>query len=316
MILDINDDRLDAKFLRENGTIADYFTIIKGAIVAYEADVSPRPSGDRLVQSDDVVQMRRFLNQTNIPDSSTDEFQRADCSPMNTRGDGFIRSDDIVQVRRYLNGSDALQPADGPRVPNGGSSSGQPKSVYDGKASVIDLQTKSATAAAAAVAKASAPGNHRRRLRVENVSAGVGESVAVNILVDSVGDEVEYGFTINYQTSALSNPVVTNGAAGAGAVSCNTTKPGQIFCSVGTFPTNRTGDPNISEIEPGAGRALIKVRFTVNAGARMKTVSAITLSEVNVSDDTPPLALAITKQDGAVTITDRQLLRRRITFKR
>ena len=30
MILDINNDRLDAKFLRENGTIADYFTIIKG----------------------------------------------------------------------------------------------------------------------------------------------------------------------------------------------------------------------------------------------------------------------------------------------
>jgi hypothetical protein len=30
MVLDINNDRLDAKFLRENGTIADYFTIIKG----------------------------------------------------------------------------------------------------------------------------------------------------------------------------------------------------------------------------------------------------------------------------------------------
>lgn len=30
MILDVNDKRLDAKFLRENGAIADYFTIIKG----------------------------------------------------------------------------------------------------------------------------------------------------------------------------------------------------------------------------------------------------------------------------------------------
>ncbi len=30
MVLDVNNDRLDAKFLRENGTIADYFTIIKG----------------------------------------------------------------------------------------------------------------------------------------------------------------------------------------------------------------------------------------------------------------------------------------------
>jgi hypothetical protein len=31
MVLDVNNDRLDAKFLRENGTIADYFTVIKGA---------------------------------------------------------------------------------------------------------------------------------------------------------------------------------------------------------------------------------------------------------------------------------------------
>ncbi|MEO8573429.1 MAG: fibronectin type III domain-containing protein [Pyrinomonadaceae bacterium] len=31
MVLDVNNDRLDAKFLRENGTIADYFTMIKGA---------------------------------------------------------------------------------------------------------------------------------------------------------------------------------------------------------------------------------------------------------------------------------------------
>ena len=30
MVLDVNNDRLDAKFLRENGAIADYFTIIKG----------------------------------------------------------------------------------------------------------------------------------------------------------------------------------------------------------------------------------------------------------------------------------------------
>ena len=34
MVLDVNNDRLDAKFLRENGTIADYFTMIKGAAPA------------------------------------------------------------------------------------------------------------------------------------------------------------------------------------------------------------------------------------------------------------------------------------------
>ena len=32
MVLDVDGNRMDAKFLRENGTIADYFTIIKGAV--------------------------------------------------------------------------------------------------------------------------------------------------------------------------------------------------------------------------------------------------------------------------------------------
>jgi acid phosphatase type 7 len=41
MVLDINNDRLDAKFLRENGTIADYFTIIKGGTVTPTAPNAP-----------------------------------------------------------------------------------------------------------------------------------------------------------------------------------------------------------------------------------------------------------------------------------
>ena len=31
MVFDINGNTLDAKFLRENGAVADYFTITKGA---------------------------------------------------------------------------------------------------------------------------------------------------------------------------------------------------------------------------------------------------------------------------------------------
>ncbi len=50
MILDVNGSRLDAKFLRENGTIADYFTIIKGlAPTAASVTISGRvlPSAGR-----------------------------------------------------------------------------------------------------------------------------------------------------------------------------------------------------------------------------------------------------------------------------
>ena len=32
MVLDVNGNTLDAKFLRENGVIADYFRIVKGAV--------------------------------------------------------------------------------------------------------------------------------------------------------------------------------------------------------------------------------------------------------------------------------------------
>jgi hypothetical protein len=128
--------------------------------------------------------------------------------------------------------------------------------------------------------------------------------VTVNILADAVGDEAEYGFTVNYTPSILTNPVVSNGTAGAGVVSCNTTtSPGRIFCSVGSFPLPSTvGDPNVGEIAAGIGRVLIRVTFTVPAGITPQ-MTAVTLTDVNASRDTLPLALAIGSQNGTVTIT-------------
>jgi len=41
MVLDINGDTLDAKFLRENGAIADYFRIVKGAVAPAPAPAAP-----------------------------------------------------------------------------------------------------------------------------------------------------------------------------------------------------------------------------------------------------------------------------------
>jgi hypothetical protein len=40
MVLDVNGNTLDAKFLRENGVIADYFTIVKGTVVPLPAPPS------------------------------------------------------------------------------------------------------------------------------------------------------------------------------------------------------------------------------------------------------------------------------------
>jgi hypothetical protein len=41
MVLDVNGDTLDAKFLRENGAIADYFRIVKGSVVVPVVPAAP-----------------------------------------------------------------------------------------------------------------------------------------------------------------------------------------------------------------------------------------------------------------------------------
>jgi len=243
--------------------------------------------------------MRLFLNCTGTqPDSATNEFQRADSSPFDpatgTYGDGKIQSDDIVQTRRYANMSDAGRPAAGPTAPIAPRCGSQPPPVANGQQNEPMAETL----------VAAPEGGIVRQLRVQSVISSSPAQVTVNILADAVGDEAEYGFTINYTPSILTNPVVSNGTAGAGAVSCNTTtSPGRIFCSVGSFPLPSTvGDPNVGEIAAGIGRVLIRVTFTVPMGIAPQ-MTAVTLTDVNASRDTLPLGLTIGSQNGTVTIT-------------
>jgi hypothetical protein len=279
-------------------SLSPFVVVQINAAPSYEGDVDPRETnGNQLIQSGDVVQMRRFLNRSDTPNASTNEFQRADSSPFNpatgTFGDGFIRSDDVVQTRRYQNRSDPMQPAAGPTGP---------PSMSD-QAMSDQAMVESGGGGGESASGAAAPGNHRRHLQVQNASGSAGTTVTVNILVDSVGDEAGYGFTINYDQNVLTAPVVRIGAAG-GTRSCNTrTTPGQIFCGVDTFPTNRTGEEQIGEIAPGDAVVLVSVTFTISGTAAPNTTTAVTLTEVNASDDTPPLALEISSQGGTVTIT-------------
>jgi len=80
--------------------------------------VAPRNSGDNIVLSTDVSQLRRFAAGIDTPNASFNEAQRADCAPRESLGDGVINSSDVVQVRRY---ADALYPptaSGGPAQPN------------------------------------------------------------------------------------------------------------------------------------------------------------------------------------------------------
>lgn len=250
----------------------------------YEADVAQRPNGDGSILSDDVVQIRRFLNGTNTADQTTNEFQRADSAPFATRGDGRIFSDDVVQARRYQNGTNPKQTAAGPMTLSAGKTivdqlfGGLSKTVFE-NAVINEVQ---------------------REVRIENATGSAGQTVTVNIRVDSAGDESEYGFILNYDSGILSNPVIGAGSAGASVRSCNASVAGQINCSVGGFADNNpnSADSGIGEIGAKTNQVLMTVTFTVAANAAGDT--PLTLSNVNASSDAPQL-FTPTAVNGTVT---------------
>ncbi|MDX2042925.1 MAG: proprotein convertase P-domain-containing protein [Acidobacteriota bacterium] len=81
----------------------------------YEADVSPRPSGNNngVLTVSDWVQVGRFVAGLDTI-AAGNEFQRADVAPRETLGDGRITLIDWVQTGRYVAGVDALPVAGGP----------------------------------------------------------------------------------------------------------------------------------------------------------------------------------------------------------
>ena len=254
----------------------------------YEADVSSRPTGDGSILSNDVVQIRRFLNGTHTPDQTTDEFQRADSSPIATRGDGKILSDDVVQARRYQNGTNTKRAAGGPMTQSLARTD-EADDNFTAKLSNTDYEN--------------ALNGLAREVGIQSTSASAGQMVTVNVRVDSAGNESEYGFIINYDASVLSNPVIGTGNAGASVRSCNTETAGQINCSVGGFPNDNSmsSDSGIGEIGAGNDQILITVTFTVAANAPAGATPPLTLSNVNTSSDAPQMFMP-TATNGTVTI--------------
>jgi len=88
---------------------------------AYEGDVSPRGAIDQQVTMADWVQMSRFVAGLETP--VAEDFQRADCAPLNSKGNGKLTLADWVQAGRFAAGLDPLTPAGGPTALGSGSSS-------------------------------------------------------------------------------------------------------------------------------------------------------------------------------------------------
>ncbi|MGI8641390.1 MAG: reprolysin-like metallopeptidase, partial [Pyrinomonadaceae bacterium] len=71
-----------------------------GGAQGFEADVSPRPDGNGSITSTDVSIIQGFQLGQGLPYQSN-EFQRADCAPFDTRGDGRVSSIDVSQAQAY-----------------------------------------------------------------------------------------------------------------------------------------------------------------------------------------------------------------------
>jgi hypothetical protein len=255
-----------------------------------EGDVYTRPSGDGTYTSVDIAQVRRFYLGQDQPFQSN-EFQRADCYPYNTRGDGVLTTLDIAQTRRYFLGLDSPQTAGGP------------------------TSTTNFNAADANITAAKAPSKTTREapqaprtVRVVSTTANPNSTVTVTIGVDAAGDESIYGFSINYNSDnsgRLTNPVINNPSPATRQISSSLTpgtNPGQFGVTVdfsGATP---------STIAPGNNQVLLTITFTVPASATNGTVPIIftdSPSPRSVSSDPnagPPVALATTFTDGSVTI--------------
>ncbi|MDX2039904.1 MAG: kelch repeat-containing protein [Acidobacteriota bacterium] len=81
---------------------------------SYEADVTPRPTGNGngIVTVADWVQIGLFIANPGLAKAGS-EFQRADCAPLATSGDGQLTMSDWVQAGRFAAALDPIPSAGG-----------------------------------------------------------------------------------------------------------------------------------------------------------------------------------------------------------
>ena len=149
-----------------------------GLFRGYEADVTPRPSGknDGTVSITDWVLIGRFVGGLDTP--AAGEFQRADCSPRETKGDGQLSVTDWVQAGRYAAGLDAVQTVGGPTAP-----ASLTASIHE----VLASRAKAIP----------------RTMRLPSAVFQRGRINVLTVELEARGDENAIGFSLQYDPSLL-----------------------------------------------------------------------------------------------------------------
>ncbi|HEX4945111.1 MAG TPA: IPT/TIG domain-containing protein, partial [Blastocatellia bacterium] len=156
------------------------FTI--NPLTGFEADVTPRPTGDGNVSIADWVLVGRMASNLDTPQNSS-EFQRADCAPTATSGDGRITIADWVQAGRYAAGLDPRVPAAGPSQPSS-------------NAQALELRTEAA-------AFTEAQPELTRIVRARSESFVRGQLNGLPIELEGQGNENGLSFSLNFDAKQM-----------------------------------------------------------------------------------------------------------------
>lgn len=233
--------------------------------------------------------MRRFVAGIDTPNGS--EFQRADCAPRLTNGDGLIDAGDLVQGRRYATNLDVWAGAAGPI--DSTFSSELLSSLTRYVAGDLDI-------------------SDARTVRLTSANANRGGRTSVSAEFDPRGDEAAISFTIEFDSSILSNPkvVLADGDSDDSVLTVNYGEAGSGRIGVVVDSGNRLANRLVEiafDVAPDAKGGKSSIRFTDGVANRSvadssgRTVrSQFSDGAVNISDANPQSA----ELSGRVTTPD------------
>ncbi|MDQ3130909.1 MAG: carboxypeptidase regulatory-like domain-containing protein [Acidobacteriota bacterium] len=199
-----------------NYSNAGQFTITSPTSTNIEGDIADRPYGSGSVNSGDVTQIRRFILGIDQLDILSNEYQKADAAPFETKGDGAINSGDLTQIRRYVLGVEPATAAAGPTTPVAGRSGSQ---LENGNLAPTTTRT----------------------LTVVRTSL-VGNTLTVGLVLNTDGSKAganALNADINYDPAVLSNP--TNIQTVPGSPGMNSTGSGGTTANVDGFAQAPSG---------------------------------------------------------------------------
>lgn len=202
----------------------------------FEGDVAARPDGDGMVLPDDLELMRQFVAGNLTASIVTNEFQRADSAPRSSSGDGILTATDLQQTRRYADRFDALQPTGGPQRQQSSPLTRVSSKQFAASGKLSPNQPDANTV-----------------IRPVSTTASKGSSIFVSIEMDSQGTETAASFTLNFDSSRLTNPraALGRGAPTGTILTANSKNAanGQIGILVDSANTFASGTRQIATVQ-------------------------------------------------------------------